>query len=258
MKLTIVVVAVFGYLLLTFACNTSSNQSTALVNPTPSPAASNVSSTANTNKTTANANTTTANTNATATTPAAGSTTKHAVDIDGKVIPDESTTEPTKPIILAKDSEDTKNGEMKKEAAFDHAKHATDPTYSVDGKTVVGCAECHHTDQPKAPAGQDYLKKFERPEVLTSAGLKSSTKTVKSCRVCHFAASAEPTDEYPPDSITYPKDSGKSATKDKILNDEAYHLNCNTCHDQATKNKTRAKPAKAPQACADCHVQKAS
>jgi hypothetical protein len=251
MKLTIVLAAVFSYLLLTFACNTSSSQQTsAFVNATPTPAVS------DTPKQPAAANTPNANTAAAATPAAASSTNPHAVDIDGKAIPDQSTAEPTKPIILAKDSEDAKNGEMKKEAAFDHAKHSTDASYSVDGKAAVGCAECHHTDQPKAPAGQEYLKKLERTEMLTSEGLKKSTQAVKSCRVCHFQASAEPTDEYPPDSITYAKGSGKAATKDKILNDEAYHLNCNTCHDQALKNKTRAKPAKAPAACADCHVQK--
>lgn len=250
MKLTIVLAAIFGYLLLTFACNSSSPQQSALINTTPTPAASNTAATNTANVSTANTNT------AAASTPASTNANPHAVDIDGKALPDESTTEPTKPIILAKDSEDAKNGEMKKEAAFDHAKHSTLANYSVDGKTVVGCAECHHTDQPKAPAGQAYLKKFERTEMLTSEQLKKSNQAVKSCRVCHFSASQEPTDEYPPDSITYDKATGKAATKDKIFNDEAYHLNCNGCHDQALKNKTRAKPAKAPQACADCHVQK--
>lgn len=254
MKLKIVSAAVFSCLLLTFACNTSSTPTSALLSPTPSPATGNTSSTANSNAPAS------VNTNAVAAaTPAAaaanGAQSAHAVDIDGKVIPDESATQPLRPIILAKDSE-SKDGELKKEAAFDHVKHSIDPKYSVDGKAVVGCADCHHTDQPKAPAGQDYLKKFERKEVLTTAELEKSKQPVKSCRVCHLQASAEPTDEYPPDSITYTKESGKAATKDKITNEEGYHLNCNTCHDQAAKNKSRATPAKAPQACADCHVQK--
>jgi hypothetical protein len=233
MKLTIVLAAVFGYLLLTFACATSSSrQTTALLNNSAPPPA---------------------------TAPAApdGTTPPHAVDTDGKALPDESTTEPTKGIILAKDSVDPKNGEVKKEQAFDHVKHSTDPSYSVDGKTVTGCAECHHTDQPKAPAGQDYLKTFKRTEMLTSEQLKKSNQPVKSCRVCHYQQGAEGMDDVP-DSITYPKGSGKESTKDKILNDEAYHLNCNTCHAQALKDKTRAKPPKAPQACADCHTQKKS
>jgi hypothetical protein len=229
MKLTIVLAVVFSCLLLVFACNSASGpMPTTVINNSKPPAK-----------------------------PAAvdGVTPPHAVDIDGKAIPGESTTQPTKPIILAKDSE-AKDGELKKEAAFDHVKHSTDPKYGLDGKTIVGCADCHHTDQPKAPAGQDYLKKFERTELLTAAQLDKSKQAVKSCRNCHFQATAEPTDEYPPPSIEYPKESGKKATKDVINNEEAYHLNCNTCHDQALKNKSRATPAKAPQACADCHTQK--
>jgi hypothetical protein len=234
MKLTIVVAAVFGYLLLTFACHHSSSSTTAAMLDSSAASLSSSSSAA---------------------VAPDGTNPPHAVDTDGKPIPEESATQPAKPIILAKDAEG-KDGELKKEAAFDHAKHSTDAKYSVDGKTVIGCTECHHTDQPKAPAGQDYLKKLERKEVLTAAELEKSKQAVKSCRACHFQASAEATDDYPPDSITYAKESGKAATKDKIVNEEAYHLNCNTCHDQAMKNKSRPTPAKAPAACADCHTQK--
>ena len=35
------------------------------------------------------------------------------------------------------------------EAAFDHESHAF-KNYSPDGKSVMGCVECHHTDQPKS------------------------------------------------------------------------------------------------------------
>ncbi|HEX8495177.1 MAG TPA: cytochrome c3 family protein [Pyrinomonadaceae bacterium] len=248
MKLKIVSTTILSFLLLSFACNSASDRTAALVNPTPSPTTSNVSNTTTTN--TANANTANTNTSAATTAATSSSTTAHAVDIDGNVIPDESAVQPLKPIILAKDSE-SKDGELKREAAFDHVKHSTDPNYSVDGKTIAGCADCHHTDQPKAPAGQEYLKKFERKEILTTAELEKSKQPVKSCRVCHLQGSAEPTDEYPPDSITYAKETGKVATKDKITNEEAYHLNCNTCHDAARK-----RAPKSPQACADCHVQK--
>lgn len=248
MKSTIVLAAIFSYLLLTFACGQSSGPTASLTGPTPSPATSNTNTAAT--PATANSNMPPATTPTTS-----GTSSGHAVDIDGKAIPDASTVQPLKLIILAKDSE-SKDGELKKEAAFDHVKHSTDAKYSADGKAVVGCADCHHTDQPKAPAGQDYLKKFERTEMLTTASLEKSTVPVKSCRVCHLQSSAEPTEEYPPPSIEYPQGSGKKATKDVITNEEAYHLNCNSCHDQAVKDKTRATPAKAPQACADCHTQK--
>ena len=174
----------------------------------------------------------------------------HAVDTAGKAIPNESTTQPDKPIILAKDSDDPKSGEMKPEAAFDHVKHSTLPLYGADGKTVAACVDCHHTDQPSSTFG--YLKAFERKEVLTTAQLEASKQPVKSCRACHFQPSAEETDVYPPASVTYPADS-KRPPSGKLTNDIAYHLNCNTCHEAAKKRDAKNK---APVTCDDCHVKK--
>jgi cytochrome c553 len=177
----------------------------------------------------------------------------HAVDIDGKVIPESSATQPDKPIILSKDSEDTKWGEMLNPAAlFDHSKHNSDVVHSYDGKTVTACVECHHTAQPSAPAGQEYLKKFEAKEILTAATLEKSKEPVKSCRACHFQESSEETDDYPPKGVTYPKKSGKPPSG-KLTNFVAYHTNCILCHDVA---KARDAKSKAPTGCGDCHVKK--
>jgi hypothetical protein len=176
----------------------------------------------------------------------------HAVDTSGKAIPNESTVQPDKPIILAKDSDDPKSGELKPEAAFDHVKHSTLPAYGLDGKTVAACIDCHHTDQPSAPPSMPYLAKFERKEVLTTKQLETSKIPVKSCRACHFQPSAEETDEYPPKSVTYPKETNR-APSGKLTNDIAYHLNCNTCHDAAKKRDAKIK---APVTCDDCHVKK--
>jgi len=48
-----------------------------------------------------------------------------------------------KEVTLGKDSQSDKYGE----APFNHENHAT-KMYSVDGKSVIACVECHHTDQP--------------------------------------------------------------------------------------------------------------
>lgn len=176
----------------------------------------------------------------------------HAVDTGGKAIPESSATQPDKPIILAKDSNDPKNGEMKPEAAFDHVKHSTMAQYSADGKSVPTCVQCHHTDQPSAPAGQEFLKKFERKTTLTTSDLASTKEPVKSCRACHFQAATDETDDYPPKSVTYPAALNRQPSG-KLTNDVAYHLNCNTCHDAAKK---RDPSLKAPQTCTDCHKQK--
>ena len=126
----------------------------------------------------------------------------HAVDITGKAIPASGINQPDKPIILAKDSQDGNWGELKRESAFDHAKHTTDIKYSIDGKTSTTCNECHHTDQPSAPKGQEYLKKFNRKELLTTKQLETSKEPVQSCRACHFQESTEETDEFPPEGVT--------------------------------------------------------
>ena len=55
-------------------------------------------------------------------------------------VPKESKTQP-KEVVLGKDSQSDKYGEV----AFNHENHAT-KTYSVDGKSVLTCVECHHTD----------------------------------------------------------------------------------------------------------------
>jgi hypothetical protein len=176
----------------------------------------------------------------------------HAVDTSGKAIPESSSVQPDKPIILAKDSNDENFGELKPEAAFDHVKHTTDVKYSIDGKTLTACIECHHTAQPSAPIGQEYLKKFDRKETLTAKQLETSKEPVQSCRACHFQSSTKETGGNPPKSVTYPKKMEKKPTG-KLINKIAYHLNCNSCHDAVAKRDPKSK---APTGCADCHTQK--
>lgn len=178
-----------------------------------------------------------------------------AYTIKGTPLKFKDTVQPTETLILCWDCDDPQGLKLKPEAAFDHTAHATDKKYSEDGTRVVGCAECHHTDQPSAPKGSEYLKKFQRDAVLTAENL--SKQAVETCRGCHLRSADEPTDEYPPVSVEYPKDAGKSAGKDKSYNDEAYHLNCNTCHDQARKRADPKPSAKMPQKCDDCHSKKA-
>jgi hypothetical protein len=176
----------------------------------------------------------------------------HAVDVDGKAIPASGTVMPDKPIILAKDSRSPIRGELKPEAAFDHAKHTTDVGHSLDGKTLTSCAECHHTEQPSAPKGQEYLKRFERKEALTAKQLQESQQPVKSCRACHLQEGEKGTSEFPPKNVTYPKEM-KKAPLEKVTNEVAYHVNCRTCHEAV---KLRDPKVSAPQTCVDCHSRK--
>ncbi len=156
-------------------------------------------------------------------------------------IPRESKVQP-KEVTLAKDSQSDKYGE----AAFNHENHST-KSYSIDGKTVIACEECHHTDQPAA-ALKPPLKTSERDVVLTTAALvPAAAKSVKTCRVCHLQVDD---DSAPIPTLTYP---GKT-TATKLTNEFAYHTNCNICHDKAIAARPALK-GKIPGSndCATCH-----
>ena len=181
-----------------------------------------------------------------------GTNPPHAVDTAGKAIPDSSATQPDKPIILSKDSTDPKWGEFKPETPFDHTKHNTDVTHTLDGKTLTACVHCHHTEQPMPVAGKPYLKKSERTATLTAAQLETSKQPVNSCRHCHFQEATDPTDEFPPAGVKYPKEM-RLPPSGKLTNENAYHLRCIGCHDAAMKRDPKLK---SPQGCGDCHVRK--
>lgn len=147
-----------------------------------------------------------------------------------------------KQVTLDKDSLDPKYGEV----AFNHETHSQ-KNYSLDGKARIACVECHHTDQPAA-ALKPPLKKSERAVALTEEALKAPDAVgVKTCRTCHVQ-NGEDSIENP--SVTY---EGKS-TPTKIDNKEAYHRNCNTCHDAAIKVRPDLK-GKIPGTndCSTCH-----
>ena len=138
----------------------------------------------------------------------------------GQDIPKESKIQP-KEVVLGQDSQSDKYGV----APFNHETHST-KNYSIDGKAIISCVECHHTDQPAAELKAP-LKTSERTVALTTASLAAAdAKPVKSCRVCHLQAGD---DSAPMPAVTY---EGKT-TPTKLTNEVAYHMNCNICHDKA-------------------------
>lgn len=183
----------------------------------------------------ANANRT--NTNA-ANMAAANAAATPSTQASGKTIP--------KSFILGKDSQ-SEHGEV----PFDHDTHAFKP-YSPDGKSVIGCAECHHTDQPKS-ALKPPLVTSEREVMLTLDSWRASSQKVKECRACHFQTGTEPEGATMP-TATY-TERGKEVTKD-LNNELAYHINCNTCHDAAAalRPELKGRPGFATgKDCMTCH-----
>ena len=147
-----------------------------------------------------------------------------------------------KEVVLAKDSQSDKYGEV----AFNHENHSL-KKYSLDGQSVLSCVECHHTDQPaanlKAP-----LKTSERAVVLTTATLAAGdAKPVKTCRACHLQAGD---DSAPLPVVQYPDKPAPT----KLTNEVAYHVNCNLCHDKAIAARPALK-GKVPGSndCIPCH-----
>ena len=181
-----------------------------------------------------------------------GETPPHAVYTDGSKVPSSSASQPDKPIIFSKDSNDPKWGECKPEAAFDHTKHNTDPKHAMDGKNFNACVYCHHTDQPSASGGEPYFKKFERKAILTAAQLDSSKEPVKGCRNCHFRK--------PPRK---PPSSHPKAWSIQKLPASHHQENSRTTSPivrsafPVTRSSKQARPSlKGPTGCADCHVKK--
>ena len=155
--------------------------------------------------------------------------------------PRESKVQP-KEVTLGKDSQSDKYGEV----PFNHENHSLKP-YSIDGKAVISCVECHHTDQPPA-ALKAPLKTSERAEALTTKLLEAAdAKPVKECRACHLQAGD---DSAPMPAVTY---EGKT-TPTKLTNEVAYHMNCNVCHDKSITARPALK-GKIPGSndCLNCH-----
>ncbi len=135
------------------------------------------------------------------------------------------------------------------ESPFDHETHAL-LKYSPDGKSVVACVECHHTDQPKS-ALKPPLLTSERNVVLTLETWRTSKQRVSECRSCHFQDGAVPDDkEMPTASYT---EGGKTTVKD-LNNELAYHINCNTCHDAAFKLRPELKKKPGFATSKDCTI----
>jgi Zn ribbon nucleic-acid-binding protein len=131
------------------------------------------------------------------------------------------------------------------EAKFDHETHA-EAKYSPDGKSVLTCVECHHTDQPKS-ALKPPLKTSEREVALTMATWQASNQKVNECRACHFQEGNVP------DGKEMPELNGKA-----LNNEYSYHVNCNTCHDAAFKARPELKGKKGfatSKDCLICHVK---
>lgn len=160
------------------------------------------------------------------------------------LLDDKSSKTQPKAMTLAKDSLSDKYGEV----AFNHETHST-KNYSPDGKSVIACVECHHTDQPKANL-KPPLATSTSEVVLTAATLNDPKQpNVQDCRNCHLQSGD---DSKPIPTVKY----ADRPAPVKLTNDIAYHNNCNVCHDAAIKARPELAgkiPGSASNDCLKCH-----
>ncbi len=138
---------------------------------------------------------------------------------------------------------------------FDHQAHVAN-NYSPDGKTNISCAECHHTDQPKSDLKPPLLTSAREVKLTVDELTKENTPLVQKCQVCHFQEANIPEGKEMPFAI-YTTADGKEDKKE-MSNENAYHINCNTCHDAAAKLRPKLKkqPGFATtKDCAVCHAK---
>ena len=136
---------------------------------------------------------------------------------------------------------------------FSHVNHAT-KNYSIDGTKPIGCVECHHTDQPAAEAAKHPPLKSAHPAdrtvTLTAETAKDpKTPKVESCRACHAQEGDKPKIGAAIPEVTYEGDTDPTV----LDNEQAYHRNCNGCHDQATELR-KIKTAPTNNECIKCHT----
>ena len=141
---------------------------------------------------------------------------------------------------------------------FSHIEHIT-KNRSVDGTKPIACVECHHTAQPASEVVKHPPHKTafpaDRTTTLTADLLEKdpSAPPVNVCTDCHARAGMKPKllPEIPKITI---EGTAEPITLD---NQQAFHRNCNSCHDAVAKTG-RASTGPTSKKCVACHKKTAA
>ncbi len=173
-----------------------------------------------------------------------GSNATRDVAAQGQKIPDV--------IVLAKEA---KLGQV----SFNHMKHISEKR-SPDGNSQLACVDCHHTAQPAAEAAKHPPHKTawpaDRTTSLTAELLEKDLATVVNvCTDCHAR-----TDQKPKLLPEIPSVKFEGATEVTVMtNQQAFHHNCGTCHDEVVKARPALDPAPpTSKKCTACHKKVAA
>lgn len=142
------------------------------------------------------------------------------------------------------------------QVTFNHTKHITE-NRSIDGTKPIDCIECHHTAQPASEVAKHPPLKTawpaDRTTTLTAATVKDMKDAdVLACRSCHARQGQVPKTMPAIPEIKHES----SAAMITLTNQQAFHRNCASCHDEVVKHKPTAKAPKTTQ-CTMCHKKAA-
>ena len=141
---------------------------------------------------------------------------------------------------------------------FSHVDHAT-KNRSIDGTKPIACVECHHTAQPASEVVKHPLHKTawpsDRTTTLTADLFEKDpgAPPVTACTDCHARAGMKPKllPETPKIKI---EGNAEPITLD---NQQAFHRNCNSCHDEVAKTGG-ATTGPTSKKCVACHKKTAT
>jgi cytochrome c553 len=141
---------------------------------------------------------------------------------------------------------------------FSHINHTT-KNYTVDSTGPMACIECHHTAQPAAEAAKHPPLKTawpaDRTTTLTAElwAKDQGAAGVAVCRDCHAR-----TGEKPKLIAAIPEVKLEGGTALVTLNNQqAFHRNCASCHDEVSKTRTDVAPPTSNK-CTACHKKAAA
>ena len=172
----------------------------------------------------------------------------------GYASPTESQGEAPKPQDVYKLSAEAKLGGV----TFSHVNHTT-KNYTVDSTGPMACIECHHTAQPAAEAAKHPPLKTawpaDRTTTLTADLLAKDPAAagVAVCRDCHARAGEKP--KLIPEIPEVKLEGGTALVT--LNNQQAFHRNCASCHDEVSKTRTDVTPPTSKK-CTACHKRSAA
>lgn len=141
---------------------------------------------------------------------------------------------------------------------FSHTDHIT-KNRSIDGTKPIACVDCHHTAQPASEVVKHPLHKTawpaDRTTTLTAELLEKdpTAPPVNACTECHARTGTKP--KLLPE---LPKIKVEGVAEPITLdNQQAFHRNCNSCHDEVAKTG-RATTGPTAKKCVACHKKSAA